>query len=151
MNDLKPHRFKMWLHSKDPGFTEKVNDIVDLYINTPEDEVVICVDEKTGMQATERITETVLPKPGISGKYECEYIRHGTQSLIAAFDIRTGNVIVQCGDTRTADDLLALMEKVAKAYTDVKKIHVIWDNLNIHTDGPTERWTLFNKNHGNKR
>ena len=150
MNDLKPHKFRMWLHSKDPEFTEKVNDIVDLYMNTPEDEVVICVDEKTGMQATEKVTETVLPKPGILGKYECEYIRHGTQSLIAAFDIKTGNIIAECGDTRTAEDLLVLMEKVAEVYTDDKKIHVIWDNLNTHKDGPTKRWTLFNKEHKNK-
>ncbi|RCX14392.1 transposase [Anaerobacterium chartisolvens] len=112
MNDLKPHKFRMWLHSKDPEFTERVNEVVNLYINTPSDEVVICVDEKTGMQATERIAETILPKPGIAVKYESEYIRHGTQSLIAAFDIKTGNVIAQCGDSRTAEDLLGLMEQV---------------------------------------
>ncbi|MCX7747826.1 MAG: IS630 family transposase [Clostridia bacterium] len=53
MNDLKPHKFRMWLHSKDPEFTERVNEIVDLYVSTPNNEVVICVDEKTGMQATE--------------------------------------------------------------------------------------------------
>lgn len=150
MNDLKPHRFRMWLHSKDPEFTDKVNEIVDLYINIPDDEVVICVDEKTGMQATERIAETVLPKPGIAGKYECEYIRHDTQSLIAGFDIKTGNVIAQCGDRRTAEDLLTLMEQVAQVYTDNKKIHIIWDNLNIHKDGPSDRWIQFNKRHGEK-
>jgi transposase len=150
MNDLKPHKVRMWLHSKDPEFTERVNEVVDLYINTPDDEVVICVDEKTGMQATQRIAETVLPKPGIAGKYESEYIRHGTQSLIAAFDIKTGNVIAQCGDSRTAEDLLGLMEQVAQAYADENKIHVIWDNLNIHKDGAGERWTQFNKKHGDK-
>ena len=150
MNELKPHKFRMWLHSKDPEFTEKVNEIVDLYVNTPENEIVICVDEKTGMQATERIAETVLPKPGIAGKYECEYIRHGTQSLIAAFDIKNGNVIAQCGDTRTAADLLEFMGKVAQAYANDKKIHVIWDNLNIHKDGANNRWTEFNQRHGNK-
>jgi len=146
MNDLN----KMWLHSKDPEFTEKVNDIVDLYVNTPKNEVVICVDEKTGMQAIERVAKMVLPKPGIVGKYECEYIRHGTQSLIAAFDIKTGNVIAQCGDKRAAEDLLAFMEQVAQAYVDDKKIHVIWDNLNIHKDGASDRWTQFNEKHGGK-
>ncbi len=150
MNELKPHKFKMWLHSEDPEFTDKVNEIVDLYINTPEEEVVICIDEKTGMQATERIAETVLPKPGIAGKYGCEYICHGTQSLIAAFDIKTGNVIAQCGDKRTTQDLLSLMEQVAMAYVDDKKVHVIWDNLNIHKDGANERWSQFNKKHGGK-
>ena len=64
-------------------------------------------------------------------EYEYEYIRRGTQFLIAAFDIKTGNVIAKCGDTRTAEDLLTLMEEIAKVYTDDKKIHVIWDNLAV--------------------
>ena len=150
MNDLKPHKFRMWLHSKDPEFKERVNEVVDLYLNSPQDSVVICVDEKTGMQATERISKTALPKPGYAGKYESEYIRHGTQSLIASFDIKTGRVIAQCGDRRTADDLLAFMEKVAREYAEEDKIHVIWDNLNIHKDGSGERWTQFNKKHEGK-
>jgi len=150
MNDLKPHRFKMWLHSKDPDFTERVNEVVDLYVNPPENEVVVCVDEKTGMQALERVSETVLPQPGCAGKYEYEYIRHGTQSLIASFDIRTGKVIAQCGEKRTAHDLLELMEKVAEEYAQDHKIHVIWDNLNIHKDGADERWSQFNRRHGGK-
>jgi transposase len=70
MNELKPHKFRMWLHSRDPEFTERVNEIVDLYVNTPRGEVIICIDEKTGMQATVRVAETVMSKPGILGKYE---------------------------------------------------------------------------------
>lgn len=150
MNELKPHKFRMWLHSKDPKFKEKVNNIVSLYVNPPKDAVVLCIDEKTGMQATERIVETVMPKPGHTGRYEYEYVRHGTQALIAAFDIKTGKVLAQCNDTRTAEDLLAFMEEVARAYCEEKKIHVIWDNLNIHKDGACSRWTEFNRKYAGK-
>jgi transposase len=150
MNELRPHKFKMWLHSKDPEFKERVSEVIDLYLNSPKDAAVISIDEKTGMQAIERIAEPILPKPGCAGKYESEYIRHGTQSLIASFDIKTGKVIAQCGDTRTASDLLAFMEKVAIEYASENKIHVIWDNLNIHKDGANERWIEFNRKHKEK-
>jgi hypothetical protein len=69
----------------------------------------LCVDEKTSMQANERKHETQRPLPGRSGRYEFEYIRHGTQALLASFDIRTGYVLAHCGDTRKARDLIALI------------------------------------------
>lgn len=148
---LKPHKMKMWLHSPDPRFKEKVNDIVDLYLTPPDPgTVVISVDEKTGMQATEQKYEMKLPVPGRSGRKEYEYIRHGTQALIAGFSIADGEVTAQCGDTRAADDLTAFMETLAVKYKDYRKIVIIWDNLNIHHDGPSKRWTQFNENHGNK-
>ena len=150
INELKPHKFKMWLHSKDPEFKAKVNEVVDLYISPPDDAVVLCVDEKTGMQAKERKNETIMPKCGEAGKYEHEYIRHGTQSLIASFDIKTGKVVAECGDSRKAEDLIAFMEKVAQEYINESKVHVIWDNLNIHMDGPGKRWTNFNKKYEGK-
>lgn len=150
-NELKPHRVRMWLHSPDPEFKNKVNEIVDLYLNPPQDAVVLCIDEKTGMQATERKYETQRPIPGRPGRYEYEYIRHGTQSLLASFDIRTGRVVARCGSTRTAGDLLAFMdEQVAFEYRHAKRIIVVWDNLNIHHDGKSVRWTEFNERHGGK-
>jgi len=150
-NHLKPHKTKMWLHSPDPQFKEKVNDIVNLYTTPPEkNTIVISVDEKTGMQATEQKYELKLPSPMKAGRKEYEYIRHGTQALIAGFSIADGEVTAVCGDTRTADDLLAFMEKLADRYKDYKKIVIIWDNLNIHHDGPTKRWITFNERHGNK-
>ena len=148
--ELKPHRINMWLHSTDPEFKEKVNDVVSLYHNPPEEAVVLCVDEKSGMQATERKFETKGPEPGKRGKYEHHYKRHGTQSLFAAFNTQTGKVTAWCNGTRTADDLLRFMEAVAGKYQDAKKIIIIWDNLNTHMDGPSKRWTEFNKRHGNK-
>lgn len=149
-NELKPHRVQMWLHSPDPEFKEKVNGIVDLYLNAPKDAVVLCIDEKTGMQATERKHETQRPIPGRAGRYEYEYIRHGTQSLLASFDISTGRVVASCGSTRTAEDLLSFMEQVAIEYRSAKRIIVVWDNLNIHHDGKPLRWTEFNERHGGR-
>lgn len=149
-NELKPQKFQMWLHSPDPAFREKVNDIVSLYLNPPNDAVVLCIDEKTGMQATERKYATQRPKIGRPGRYEYEYIRHGTQSLLASFDIKTGYVMADCGPTRTAADLINFMERIAEAYRDETKVIVIWDNLNIHHDGATERWSEFSCRHGGK-
>jgi len=149
-NELKPHKLRMWLHSKDPKFKEKVNDIVSLYNDPPKDAVVLSIDEKTGMQALERKYETHLPRPGKSGRYEYEYIRHGTQSLIASFETQTGEVYGECGSTRKAEDLERFMENIAQKYKDYRKIIVIWDNLNIHHDGPSSRWSTFNERHNNK-
>ncbi len=111
--DLKPHRIKMWLHSKDPAFKEKVNDVVALYNDPPKDAVVLCIDEKTGMQAIERKYETKEPLPGKQGKYEHHYKRHGILSLFSAFYTQTGHVTACCDKTRTAEDLLAFMEMIA--------------------------------------
>jgi len=149
-NELKPHKMRMWLHSKDPEFKEKVNDIVSLYTDPPEDAAILCIDEKTGMQALERKYETQPAQPEKPGRYEYEYIRHGTQSLIASFEIKTGVVYGECGSTRTAADLEHFMENIAQEYKDCSKIIIIWDNLNIHKDGPSLRWTTFNQRHNNK-
>jgi transposase len=150
-NDLKPHRHTLWLHSKDPQFKEKVNDIVGLYhADLPDDVALCCVDEKTGMQANEKKYETRLPRVGKAGRVEYEYIRHGTQALLASFDVKTGEVVAACGDHRKAEDLLAFMDQLAKRYVHCRKIIVVWDNLNIHYDGPSERWTTFNAQHGHK-
>jgi transposase len=148
-NALKPHKTKAWLHSKDPQFKEKTNEVVELYLNPVEDSAVICVDEKP-MQATEHKNELRLPEPEIAAKKEYEYIRHGTQALIAGFNIANGQVTAQCNDTRKASDLLEYMEFLALEYSWAEKVHIIWDNLNIHHNGPDLRWDKFNEIHGGK-
>lgn len=145
-NDLQPHRHQMWLHSRDPYFREKVNTLVDLYLHPPKGAVVVCVDEKTGMQVLERKTPTRPARPGEAARLEHEYIRYGTRSLFAAFNIRTGQVTAQCRKGRKASDLLAFMDHLAAVYPG-KRILIIWDNLNIHYDGPHQRWTRFNQRH----
>lgn len=143
--DLRPHKKRVWLHSKDPCFREKVTEIVDLYLHPRPGATVVCVDEKPGMQATQRKHEDRPASPGKSAKREFEYIRHGTQTLLAAFVVHTGTVITRCGPTRTGEDLESFMERVAQEIPGT--VDVVWDNLNIHHG---ERWEKFNARHQNR-
>ena len=138
----------MWLHSPDPEFRQRVTEICELYHRPPDDCVVLCIDEKTGMQAVERTHADRAPQRGRARRREFEYLRHGTQALIAAFDVQTGRVFGSCGGTRTGDDLEAFMETVAVEYPD-QAVHVIWDNLNTHT-AARKRWAPFNERHGGR-
>lgn len=140
--EIRPHRLRVWLHSPDPEFQPKVQRICRLYEKPPKGATVLCIDEKSGMQALERKHPTRWPAPGRSGRREFEYIRHGTRTLIAAFDIQTGRVFGQCRQRRTATDLLAFMDAVAAHYPGT--IYVVWDNLNIHLG---QRWESFNHRH----
>jgi transposase len=142
--DIKPHKTQMWLHSTDPLFRERVTEIMALYVSPPPDGVVVCVDEKTGMQAVERRYPDRPARPGQCGRREFEYVRHGTQTLLAAFEITTGEVLSQCGPTRTGADLEAFMEQVARRYP-TGRVHIVWDNLNTHVHA--ERWAAFNARH----
>lgn len=147
--DFRPHHFRPWLHSPDPDFQPKVKRVCELYLSPPEGATVLCVDEKTSIQALERKYPTRMPSPGQNGRAEFEYIRHGTSNLLAAFDIRTGRVFGQCTARRGGQDLVAFMEDLAKVFPD-GDVYIIWDNLNIHYDGRSERWTRFNERHGNR-
>ncbi len=148
--NIRPHRIKMWLHSPDPLFREKVTEICDLYTNPPEDAIVICVDEKTGMQALGRKYPTKQPTVGREGRMDYEYVRNGTRKLLCAFDIRTGMVYGEMRENRRAKDLVEFMDTVATMLPEGKEVHVVWDNLNTHYDGPSKRWKKFNKSHGGR-
>ena len=110
--DVRPHRVQQWLHSPDPAFREKVNVICKLYRKAPKNAVVLSIDEKTGIQAIERKHPGRAPAAGRLRRREFEYIRHGTQSLIAALDVHTGRVLGSCRDRRTQDDLVTFMDSV---------------------------------------
>jgi len=142
--DLRPHRVQGWMHSQDPEFRRKATHICGLYMNPPAGAVVLCVDEKTGMQALSRKNPTKWAGCGRPGRYEYEYKRNGTATLFAAFNTRNGHVFAEVSKKRKAKDLLRFMRKLAKKYPR-GQVHIIWDNLNIHYDGPSKRWTEFNK------
>jgi transposase len=144
--DVQPHRQEMWLHSPDPEFVAKVADIVALYLQPPPGSVVVSFDEKTGIQAVERKHPDRPAQPGRLARREFEYIRHGTQSLLATLNVHTGDLIADCGPTRKGDDMEQHMERVAAHYPDVE-VHVVLDNLNIHKG---ERWVHFNARHGGR-
>lgn len=147
--DLKPHKIRMWLHSPDPEFRRKVTEICELYRSAPDGAVVLCVDEKTGMQALGRKHPTRLPAPHRPRRIDYEYIRNGTRKLLAAFNPHTGDVYGEVREHRKAADLVEFMEELANRHP-VGDVHIVWDNLNIHHDGPNKRWEQFNQRHGNR-
>lgn len=142
--DMRPHRVRQWLHSPDPRFRQKVNEICALYAQAPKGAVVLSIDEKTGIQAIERKHPDRAPKPGRLRRREFEYIRRGTQALIASMDVHTGRIIAQCRDRRTQADLVNFMEQVAQAYPK-GQVHIVWDNLNTHRAQVV--WDEFNARH----
>ena len=147
---LRPHRVKMWLHSPDPLFRPKVTEICELYLNTPAPgSVVLCVDEKTGMQALGRKHPVKTATPGCDRRMDYEYVRNGTRKLLGAFNPHTGEVYAEVRESRTAEDLMEFMEELAAQYP-LQEVHIIWDNLNIHHDGPDKRWTEFNARHNGR-
>jgi transposase len=137
------------VHSPDPEFGAKVRRICDLYRRPPDGAVVLSIDEKPGIQALERRFDTHLAGLGGEQRREFEYVRHGTQALIAGLDVRSGEVFGQLCNHRTGENLVAFMEHVARRYPG-QRIIVIWDNLNIHYDGRDSRWTRFNARHGGR-
>jgi transposase len=145
--ELRPHRVRQWLHSPDPDFEAKVARICQLYLNPPAGAAVVCVDEKP-MQALERKYPTAVGPDGVVRR-EYEYIRHGTACLLGAFDIRSGEVLGEVVRQRTSEATVAFMEQLASKYP-TGKVYVVWDNLNTHYDGPTKRWTEFNRRHGGR-
>lgn len=142
---LRPHRVQLWLHSQDPAFRAKVERICEIYRSPPRGSTVLCIDEKPGMQALEHLNPMHFNVRDGVNRREFEYIRHGTSTLLAAFNIQTG-VVTGRIRRRTADGLVAFMEEIAEQYPS-GEVYVIWDNLNIH-HGP--RWQAFNERHGGR-
>jgi hypothetical protein len=134
--DLKPHRSVYWLNSHDPDFDAKSKAICSLYVQAPilyqHGELVICTDEKTGMQILERTAPTQLARPGHPEKRERDYIRHGTRALLASFVVATGEVIGDLEPTRTSLDFAHHLTHVAGHCIECRRITWVVDNLNTH-------------------
>ncbi|MCP4444377.1 MAG: IS630 family transposase, partial [Myxococcales bacterium] len=145
---IQPHRIRRWVKSSAPNFLPKAKRICNLYINIPKNSVVICVDEEP-MQVLEREHPTRVDPSDGSVRYEYKYKRHGTQSLFAAINVKTGSMFGRVVQHRTADALVSFMNALARRYPK-KKIFVLWANLNTHYDWKDKRWTKFNKRHGGR-
>jgi transposase len=131
--DLKPHRLKSFKISNDPKFVEKVVDIVGLYMDPPDNAVVLSVDEKTQIQALDR-TQPMLPlRPQQVERRTHDYKRHGTASLYAAFDIATGKVLGRVTDRHRAQEFLAFLHQVEHSVPKRRALHLILDNSSTHT------------------
>jgi transposase len=138
---LQPHRIRTFTFSPDPEFEAKLLDIVGLYLNPPENALVLCVDEKPSIQALDR-TQPLLPLRAKKPRsWTNEYVRHGTQTLLAALEIATGKVVAHVRDRRTTVDFLSFMNDVVKSYPS-GELHVVLDNLNIHKNEAAKQWLL---------
>jgi len=136
---LQPHRVRTFTFSPDPEFEAKLLDIVGLYLHPPENAIVLCVDEKSGIQALDR-TQPGLPLRAKRPRtWTNEYVRHGTQALLAALEIATGRVIGHVKDRRTSKNFLRFMNDVVAAFPN-RGLHIILDNLNIHKNTAAQRW-----------
>ena len=138
--DLKPHKTEYWCgKSSDPEFESKMIDIVGLYMNPPENAMVICVDEKTQMQALDRTQPELPMKAGLPRRQTATYKRHGTVSLIAALAVHSGEITGQTMKSNNADNFLKFLRKLDRTYRH-KTLHVIVDNLSVHKDKTVKAW-----------
>ena len=147
---IKPHRVKMWCHSNDPEFQSKLRAIVKLYVRESNSEPVLCIDEKTGMQALSRSRELAPAGCERLARFDFEYKRNGTRCLFACFNVATGKVLGRCTTNRKRPDFFAFMDLVAATYRQ-RRVHVVLDNLNTHHDTSKGAFiTDWNRRHGNR-
>ena len=129
---LKPQRLDRYMVSNDPDFERKAADVIGLYVNPPAHAAVFCVDEKTAIQALDR-KDPVLPlSPGRAERHGFEYYRHGTLSLYAAFNTKTGEVLGKTAARHTSAEFVAFLADIVVNQPAAKEIHVIADNLSAH-------------------
>lgn len=137
---LQPHRSETFKLSKDPLFIEKVRDIVGLYLDPPDRALVLCVDEKAQIQALNR-TQPLLPiRPGQPERRTHDYVRHGTTSLFAAFDVATGRVIGQFHRRHRSAEFLKFLDRIDSQVPAELDIHLILDNYGTHKTARIRRW-----------
>lgn len=140
---LRPHRQDTFKLSKDPHFAEKVADIVGLYLEPPAGAVVLCVDEKAGVQALDR-TQPLLPLTfDKTEKRTHDYVHHGTTNLFGALDVATGGIIGKCYQHRGSEEFLRFMQTVTATYAD-RELHVVVDNLGTHCTPDVRSWLADN-------
>jgi transposase len=139
---LQPHRSETFKLSKDPLFVEKVRDIVGLYMDPPDRALVLCADEKSQIQALDR-TQPLLPlRPGQVERRTHDYVRHGTTSLFAALDVKTGKVIGECHSRHRASEFRKFLATIDAAVPQDLDVHLILDNYATHKTPAIQRWLL---------
>src|SRR5690242_4905507 len=143
---LKPRRLDRYMVSNDPDFERKAADVIGLYVNPPAHAAVFCVDEKTAIQALDR-KDPVLPlSPGRAERHGFEYYRHGTLSLYAAFNTKTGEVLGKTAARHTSAEFVAFLSDIVVNQPRGKEIHVIADNLSAHKTALVEQFLERHRN-----
>jgi transposase len=129
---LQPHRFERYMLSDDPDFERKAADVIGLYVNPPQHAAIFAVDEKTAIQALDRLDPVLPLSPGRAERHGFEYYRHGTLSLFAALNTQTGEVVGQTVPRHTSDAFVDFLTDVVMSAPRAQAIHVILDNLSTH-------------------
>jgi len=129
---MKPHRLDRYMASNDPQFEEKVADIIALYTKPPQHAAVFCVDEKSAIQALDRLDPVLPMSPGRAERHGFEYYRHGTLSLYAALEVRTGKVVGKTAPRHTSAEFINFLGEVVASAKWAREIHIILDNLSAH-------------------
>jgi transposase len=137
---LQPHRQQTWKLSKDPQFIDKVRDVVGLYLNPPERAVVLCVDEKSQIQALDRSAPILPMLPGVPERATHDYKRSGTSSLYAALDITTGNVIGALHARHRAIEFKKFLQTIDREVPDGLDVHLVLDNSSTHKTPAIHNW-----------
>ena len=143
---LKPHRLARYVMSTDPAFEQKAADVIGLYLDPPEHAIVLCVDEKTAIQALDRLDPVLPLSPGRAERHGFEYYRHGTLSLYAALEVATGRVAGMPAARHTSADFLRFMDQVVAGYRRTQELHVILDNLSAHKTKAVAAWQAAHAN-----
>jgi len=136
---LNPHRLRYFLTRTDPQFEERMAEIIALYLPPPRPSRVLCLDEKTGIQALERLPPTLPPRPGLVEYQEFEYIRHGTVNLFAAFEVGTGKVFAQCYQRHTHLEFRHFLHALRARDPDTRW-HLMVDNASYHKKQAVLDW-----------
>lgn len=137
---LKPHRLERYLASNDPDFETKAADIIGLYLQPPQHAAVFCVDEKTAIQALDRLDPVLPLSPGRAERHGFEYYRHGTLSLYAALDVKTGKVEGKTAKRHTSAEFLLFLRRLIQKARWAKEIHIVLDNLSAHKTQAVEEF-----------
>jgi transposase len=137
---LQPHRVETFKFSRDPRFVEKVRDVVGLYLNPPEKALVLCVDEKSQIQALDRTQPTLPLRPGIPERQTHDYKRHGTTTLFAALNLINGNVIAECLPRHRHQEFLRFLRRIDRAVPADLDVHIVLDNYGTHTHQEVKKW-----------
>ena len=139
-HNLKPHRVKRFKLSRDPRFLEKLTDVVGLYLNPPQKALVLCVDEKSQIQALDR-TQPGLPlKKGRCGTLTHDYKRHGTTTLFAALDVLDGRVVGQCYERHRHQEFVKFLRRLDQEFPGDVPLHLVLDNYGTHTHPRVQTW-----------
>lgn len=139
---LKPHQTESFKLSPDPQFVDKVRDIVGLYLNPPDAAVVMCVDEKSQIQALDRSAPVLPLMPGVPERHTHDYVRAGTTNLYAALDVASGQVIAEMAPRHRAEEFRRFLNLIERSVPAGLEVHVVLDNSSTHKTPAIQRWLV---------